>query len=56
MEIAQEIKGLGAEPEDPSSVFGAYVVEEAGLTKVSGFSVHTLGHKDIHTHTPKPMQ
>lgn len=57
METAQEIKGLGAEPEDPSSVFGAYVVEEAGLTKVSsGFSVRTLGHKDIHTHTPKPMQ
>lgn len=55
MEIAQEIKGLGAKPEDPSSVFGAYVVEEAGLTKVSsGFSVRTLGHKD--THTPKPMQ
>lgn len=44
MEMAQEIKGLAAKPEDLSSVFGAYVVEEAGITKVSsGFcTVRTL--------------
>lgn len=41
MEMAQEIKGLAAKPEDLSSVLEAYVVEEAGLTKVSsGFCTY----------------
>lgn len=51
MEMAQEIKGLAAKPEDLSSVFGAYVVEEAGLTKVSsGFCTCAVAQTSARIH------
>lgn len=52
MEMAQEIKGLAAKPEDLSSVLEAYVVEEAGLTKVSsGFCTYAVAQRHPHTYT-----